>query len=131
MFWVPGQPAILPVDSTRFSGTVVVPEPASEPPKAEDVPHFQPDHTSFADALVSRGVKTPIGGWAPGGYQARCRTCGEMHIGCDKRTLQCLPCAVVAAMDATAGARSVADQQGYRRGRQSVIDDVKKLEASS
>lgn len=30
MFWAPGQPSILPVDSARFSGTVVVPEPAAE-----------------------------------------------------------------------------------------------------
>lgn len=32
-----------------------------------------------------------VGGYAPGNYQCRCATCGEMFIG-DKRANQCLPC---------------------------------------
>jgi hypothetical protein len=131
MFWVPGQPAIHSDGRVRPAAAVDAPMPAVTPPKSEDVLHFQPDHTTFADALKSRGIKTPIGGWAPGAYQARCGTCREIHIGCDKRAIRCLPCAVVSAMDAGEAAWAVAEQHGYRRGRQSVIDDVKKFEASS
>jgi DNA-directed RNA polymerase subunit RPC12/RpoP len=34
----------------------------------------------------------PIGGYAPGNYQNKCCTCGELFIG-DKRAVQCEPCA--------------------------------------
>lgn len=132
MFWVPGQPAIKSEGRILADHPVSIPMPAVTPPKpSEDVLHFQADHTAFAGALIVRGIKTPIGGWAPGSYQARCATCREIHVGCDKRSTRCLPCSIVSALDAAEGARAVADAQGYRRGRQSFIDDVRKLEASS
>lgn len=36
-----------------------------------------------------------IGGWAPGSYVGKCSDCGAEIIG-DKRSIQCLPCAVIA-----------------------------------
>ena len=36
--------------------------------------------------------KYPIGGFAPGNYHGKCRTCGSDFQG-DKRASQCEPCA--------------------------------------
>jgi hypothetical protein len=35
----------------------------------------------------------PIGGYAPGGYQRICTSCGGAFLG-DKRAFQCEPCAI-------------------------------------
>jgi transcription initiation factor TFIIIB Brf1 subunit/transcription initiation factor TFIIB len=35
----------------------------------------------------------PIGGFAPGNYFSKCRTCGNQFQG-DKRSFQCEPCAI-------------------------------------
>jgi hypothetical protein len=37
--------------------------------------------------------KYPLGGYAPGGYQRRCISCGGAFFG-DKRACQCEPCAI-------------------------------------
>lgn len=37
--------------------------------------------------------KYPIGGFAPGGYQRTCTSCGGAFFG-DKRACQCEPCAI-------------------------------------
>lgn len=124
----------LPVDAEGRVTSLdrsATPTPTPSAAPVEKVLTFQQDHTSFADALAHRGVVFPMGGWAPGAYQARCLTCSDMHIGCDKRALCCLPCAVQGAVALTNGAQFMFEQQGYRRGRQSIIDDVKKLEAGS
>ncbi len=44
--------------------------------------------------LEGRGVKWPLGGFAPGLYMGRCTECGEVFMVA-KGSIRCLPCAVV------------------------------------
>jgi len=42
---------------------------------------------------MSKDIKYPIAGYAPGHYYCRCSVCGEQFQG-DKRAVTCEPCAV-------------------------------------
>ncbi len=60
-----------------------------------------------------------IGGWAPGSYMGKCRTC-DGEIAGDKRSTQCFVCAIVALKEsATSGTR-----------RQGVAFAIREVEAA-
>lgn len=48
----------------------------------------------WKDPQTHREPKWPVGGFAPGNYIARCRSCDHQFTGMDKRAYQCFPCAV-------------------------------------
>lgn len=52
--------------------------------------------SAWRDAAGLEGIEWPVGGYAPGDYMGRCRTCGETVVGVAKRATQCLRCAVMA-----------------------------------
>jgi hypothetical protein len=51
----------------------------------------------------------PLFGYAPGGYMCRCADCGKQFDG-DKRAVQCLECAALAAADLIASHRALEEQ---------------------
>lgn len=84
------------------------------------------EHGAMQDVLVARGVKWPLSGYAPGRYLCKCHDCGEQHTA-DRRASQCLPCAVVQAMDNSEKSRGSAFDFGKRAGRAGLIDEIRKL----
>lgn len=75
------------------------------------------DHQVMVDELKQRGVEFPIGGFAPGRYSVVCGTCRRRFDG-DKRSYQCLPCALAKAIGAdrdVAAARREGERDGYRQ----------------
>ncbi|WP_024351053.1 hypothetical protein [Aurantimonas coralicida] len=76
---------------------------------------------SMVDELRKRGVEFPLGGFSPGRYNVVCRSCARRFNG-DKRSYQCLPCAVVKSI-AAAGEINDHYKEGRRDGyRQAVAD---------
>lgn len=75
----------------------------------------------MVDELRKRGVVWPLGGFSPGRYNVVCRSCARRFDG-DKRSHQCLPCAVAKAI-AAAGETGDHYKEGRRDGyRQAVAD---------
>lgn len=74
------------------------------------------DSAELVEALEKRGVKWPLGAFAPGNYIAKCLRCGDQFIG-DKRATSCLECAIVSSLVTPVSAEYV-----VKRLRQSLID---------
>ena len=75
----------------------------------------------MVDELKKRGVVWPLGGFSPGRYNVVCRSCARRFDG-DKRSWQCLPCALVKTI-AAAGENGDHYKEGRRDGyRQAVAD---------
>lgn len=51
----------------------------------------------MVDELRKRGVVWPLGGFSPGRYNVVCRSCARRFDG-DKRSYQCLPCAITKSL---------------------------------
>lgn len=66
---------------------------ASSPQAVSPVPASIPS-VEWRDATDLKGVKWPVVGFAPGSYMGRCGTCNDPIVGCDKRAMQCLRCAI-------------------------------------
>lgn len=83
-----------------------------------------PDTNSsvLVDELRGRGVKFPIGGFAPGKYSVPCRSCARRFDGA-KGSYQYLPCALTTKISA-AGDVEAARQEGQEAGYRLAVDDL-------
>lgn len=54
-------------------------------------PHKLSNVTGEGAGGHEKPVAYPVGGFAPGNYWGKCKSCGEGYIG-DKRSFECEPC---------------------------------------
>jgi len=76
----------------------------------------------MVDELKKRGVAWPVGGFSPGRYNVVCRSCARRFDG-DKRSYQCLPCAITKAIWSTEDIKT-ARMDGERTGYRQAIADL-------
>ncbi|GGD25956.1 hypothetical protein [Aureimonas glaciei] len=107
------------------SSPFTTPMPQVSPPKRDPVQYAQ--HDAMEALLIARGVKFPICGWAPGHYTGgSCADCGGQVDGA-KRSVRCLPCAVVKQMSVGERDRGSAFDFGKRAGRAGLLEEIRKL----
>ena len=84
--------------------------------------HLFDNPSVLVDELQKRGVKFPLGGFAPGLYNGVCRGCVRRFDGA-KRSTMCLMCAVAKGL-AAAGETEVARREGEEVGYKRAIVDL-------